>query len=163
MTPKITVTRSTRISAQTVRARLEAISRSDVLVGIPQARNSRKGEPVGNAGLLYIHTHGSPAHRIPARPVIEPAIAADGNRQIIGQELANAAKAHLGGDPAKAETDLARAGIAGMNAAKGWFTDGRNQWPPNRPSTIRRKKSSRPLIDTGALRRNITYVVRAVR
>lgn len=32
--------------------------------------------------------------------------------------------------------------------------------PPNAQSTIRRKKSSKPLIDTGAMRQAITWVVR---
>ena len=159
MNPNISVTH-TGPGAKQIRERLESLRRSDVLVGIPQAKNSRRGEPIGNAALMFIHTHGSPAHHIPARPVIEPAIAADGNRQIIAGELAEAAKDHLQGDPQKAETALQRAGISGMNASKSWFTDGRNNWPPNRPSTIRRKGSNRPLIDTGALRRSITYVVR---
>lgn len=33
-------------------------------------------------------------------------------------------------------------------------------WKPNAPATIRRKRSSRPLIDAGRLRRSIRYVVR---
>jgi hypothetical protein len=32
---------------------------------------------------------------------------------------------------------------------------------PNKPSTVERKGSSRPLIDTGALKRSTTYVVRS--
>lgn len=35
--------------------------------------------------------------------------------------------------------------------------------PPNAPSTIRRKKSSKPLIDTGQLRNAITYTVERAR
>jgi len=33
-------------------------------------------------------------------------------------------------------------------------------WKPNAPSTVRKKKSSRPLIDQGHLRRAIKYVIR---
>lgn len=33
-------------------------------------------------------------------------------------------------------------------------------WTPNAPSTIKKKKSSRPLIDTGRLRQSIRHVVR---
>lgn len=143
-----------------MRAGLDAVRRTDVLVGIPQARNPRRGIKIGNAALMYIHTHGSPIRHIPARPVIEPAIAADGNRQVISKELKDSAKANLEGEPVKAISFLRRAGQAGSNASKAWFVDPRNHWAPNRPSTIRRKGSARPLIDTGALRSSITYVVR---
>jgi hypothetical protein len=159
MAPKITVTR-TGPGAKQLQTRLNAIHRMEVFVGIPQAKNSRAGEPIGNAALLYIHTHGSPLRNLPARPVIEPAIAAQGNKQAISSELKEAARAHLAGDVSKAQTYLKRAGTAGSNASKAWFTDARNNWAPNSPETIRRKGSNRPLIDTGALRRAIVSVIR---
>jgi hypothetical protein len=143
--------------------RLTDLSRMDALVGIPAKTTSRKGEVINNASLLFIHTHGSPVQGIPARPVIEPAIRAEGNRQAINAELKEAARAALNEHPVQAEQHLTRAGMAGANAAKSWFTDARNNWAPNTPETIRRKGSDRPLIDTGALRRSITYVVRKVR
>jgi len=114
---------------------------------------------LNNAELLYIHTNGSPARGIPARPVLQPAVQAEGNRQAIAAELAAAARASLGGDKPGKFRSLKRAGLAGQNAARNWFTDPRNNWAPNAPSTIRRKKSDKPLIDTGALRASITYVV----
>ena len=116
------------------------------------------GSNVSNAQLLYIHTNGSPARHIPARPVLEPAIVAPGNREAIAYELSQAVTANLNGQsPLRS---LKRAGIAGSNAAKSWFTDSRNGWAPNAPSTIKAKGSDKPLIDTGALRQAITYVVR---
>lgn len=159
MNPQVTITK--RGPGMTnLDAALADIERSDVLVGIPQARNSRDGEPIGNAALMFILTHGSPLHGIPATPVIEPAIAADGNRQIISGELKDGAKALLDRNATQATASLRRAGTAGSNAAKAWFTDPRNNWPPNKPSTIRRKGSDRRNIDTGALRRAITFVLR---
>lgn len=142
---------------------LEDLQRSDVLVGIPEEENHRDENGIGNAALLYIHTNGSPVRNIPARPVIEPAIKAEGNRQLINEQLKKAAKAILSKDAAAAESSLRRAGQIGANSAKRWFTDPRNNWAPNAPSTIRRKGSDRPLIDTGALRQAITWVVRLVR
>ena len=159
MNPKIDITHK-RITAVNIDSALAAISRADVLVGIPQATTQRRGAKINNASLMFIHTHGSPIRHIPARAVIEPAIAADGNRQIIAEQLRAAAAAQLDGRPVQALAALRRAGMAGMNASKAWFTDPRNNWAPNRPATIKRKKSDRPLIDTGALRRSITYVVR---
>lgn len=116
------------------------------------------GEGLNNAELLFIHTKGSPKRKIPARPVVEPAIEADGNRQAISSELKAYGQAQLAGDQAEARRRIKRAGMAGQNAARSWFTDGRNNWAPNAPSTIARKGSDKPLIDTGALRAAITHV-----
>ena len=41
-----------------------------------------------------------------------------------------------------------------------WFENPQNGWPPNSPRTIRRKGSDQPLVDTGEMRKAITYVVR---
>lgn len=142
---------------------IEDLRNSDVLVGIPEQENSRRGGGIGNAALLYIHTNGSPVRHIPARPVIEPAIQADGNRELIAAQLKLAGKAILDKDAAAAETHLRKAGQIGANVSKRWFTDPRNNWAPNAPSTIRAKGSDQPLIDTGALRQAITWVIRIVR
>lgn len=161
LAPKITVTQRGP-GAQQVRNSLDAIMKMEVLVGVPQARTTRAHDKINNAQLLYIHTHGSPLRHLPARPVIEPAIEADGNKQVISGELKQAVKAQLEGEPQQAKQFMRRAGTAGSNAAKAWFTDARNNWAPNTPFTIRRKRSDRPLIDTGALRKSITWVMREV-
>ena len=112
---------------------------------------------VNNAQLLYIHSKGSPINNIPARPVIEPAIQATGNKEAIAYELSKAVSASMEGKPSL--MFLKRAGIAAQNASKAWFTDSRNNWAPNKAATIKAKGSDKPLIDTGALRQAITYVV----
>jgi len=145
---------------QELRAALAAVRDSEVLVGIPQEKIHRKKGKINNASLMYIMTHGSPIRNIPARPVIEPAIEAAGNKERIAAELKDAATAYLERDPQRAIDFLNRAGIAGMNASKRWFTDARNAWEPDKPATIKRKGSARPLIDTGQLRKSITFVVR---
>lgn len=145
-------------SVDSLNERLRALERKDVLVGIPQQNASRKGE-INNAELLYIHTHGSALQKIPPRPVIEPAIEAPDNRANISAELRDAARGVLEGRPDDAALHLELAGQVGENAAVRWFTDPRNGWAPNAPSTIRKKGSDRPLIDTGELRRSITHVV----
>lgn len=156
---------------------LERITHMDVLVGVPMNKNPRTETSINNAALLFLHTNGSPLQGIPARPVIEPAIQADGNREQITDQLGMAAQAVLQGNPALAVRCLHLAGQAGENVSREWFTDSRNGWPPNKPETVRRKirkmsskqfkeaaKSgeplTRPLIDTGQLRKSIIYVVR---
>ncbi len=139
---------------------LRDIARKQVLVGIPEGKAPRKKGEISNAQLMYIHTHGSPLKNIPERPVIEPAIEARGNKEPIANELKEAAQAILNGKPQEADRRLKRAGMLGQNAARAWFTDPRNGWPPNAPSTVKSKGSEKPLIDTGQMRKSITYVVK---
>lgn len=136
---------------------IRRIKASEVLVGIPADKTQRKGDAINNASLLFIHTNGSPLQHIPARPVLEPSIVA--NQALISQHLGAAAQAVLDRRPDRADQELRRTGTIAANGAKRWFTDARNAWAPNAPSTINRKGSDKPLIDTGALRRAITYVI----
>lgn len=106
---------------------------------------------------LYIQSHGSPLWRIPPRPIIQPAIEAD--KENISAFLKEALKAALDGDADKAMQYLEKAGMEGQAAAQDWFTDPKNGWDPNAQSTISQKGSANPNIDTGELRKAITYVV----
>ena len=119
------------------------------------------GQKINNAQLMYVHTNGSPLRGIPARPVIEPAIQASGNKEHITGELSEAAKSMLDGKRDETIRHLKRAGMEGQNASRNWFVDSRNGWAPNTPETIRRKGSDRPLIDTGELRKSIVYLIKA--
>jgi hypothetical protein len=97
------------------------------------------------------------AFRIPPRPIIEPAIELDKDKII--PELKAAAAAQLDGNRTGAVTGMKRTGMTAQNIVRNFFTDPRNNWPPNAPSTIRRKGSSRPNISTGQLRAAMTYVL----
>lgn len=114
---------------------------------------------ISNAELIYIHTNGSPLKGIPPRPVIEPAITEPSNRDLIVGQLKLAAEAALTGRQDHVTMFLGRAGQLAENFCRKWFTDPRNKWPANRPSTIKRKGSNRPLIDTGELRKSLTHIV----
>lgn len=133
------------------------VRETGVYVGIPQERNAGRGS-VTNAELLYIHTNGSPAHNIPARPTIEPALAKPETAKQIQDLLIQGIKSALMGNLSGAEAAYNRAGMVGAAAAQEVFGSG--DLAPNAPSTIARKGSSAPLIDTGSLRANVTYVVR---
>jgi hypothetical protein len=169
---------------------LQELQKWDVLVGIPEEKASRKEGGINSAELLYIHTHGirrramrremqanmdrgmeyseaydlymqshgSPLWHSPPRPVLEPAI--DAHRDQIAEQLSKAAQAALDGSKSGAINGLKRAGITAKNAARGWFEDERNAWPPNSPITTAMKGSDRPLVDTGAMRKAITWVMR---
>lgn len=163
MNPRVTITRASASelrSAAELRKKLQNLSKVQALVGIPQSTTKRRHDEVSNAELMYIHSHGSPARGIPVRKVIEPAIEASPTKEALLVELREAAIAKLHDNDLDMLAHLRRAGIIAMNAAKAWFTDPRNNWPPNKPETIKRKGSDRPLIDTGALRAALTYVIR---
>ena len=115
--------------------------------------------PYSQALALYIHTFGSPLYQVPPRPIIEPAIEDKTNHKMIDAELKLAAKAALEGKKTEMKNHLRRAGMIAQNVVRAWFTNPKNNWAPNAPSTIARKGSDKPLIDTGDLRKSITYVV----
>lgn len=130
--------------------------------------NMSNGVPYSTAYKMYIQSHGSPLWRSPPRPVIEPAI--EYNKEVIAKQLKKAVQTALDGENPIEE--LNKAGMLGQNVARDWFTNPANNWPPNSPITvngskpdkngkqfIKGKGSSQPLIDTGELRRSITYVV----
>lgn len=143
-----------------ITAALDELHRHEVMIGIPDSDGERKaGDPVSNAELLFIHTNGSPVRGIPPRPVLIPAMK---KHQVqIATLLRNATDEALKGDKSGVMAALEAAGIAGQNAARKYFTDS-NDWPANAPETVKRKGSARPLIDTGEMRKAITYVVRKV-
>lgn len=176
----------------TIVGKLQALTKKEVLVGIPQERSKRPGDGdmVNNAELLYLHTHGvrssamrtemqpsiksgmkysaahslyvqthgSPAYSIPPRPVLQPAI--KNSRTVIGKQIAGAYRAAMHGDMTGAERGLELAGTVAQNAARAWFDNPKNKWPPNSAQTIKAKGSDSPLIDTGEMRKSITYVIR---
>lgn len=172
-------------------SKVQALTKKEVLVGIPQEEAQRPGgDMVNNAELLYVHTHGvrapamraemqknidagmlysaahslyvqthgSPAYAIPPRPVLEPSIR--DSKEAIGKQISGAYRAAMHGDMAGAERGLELAGMVAQNAARCWFENPKNKWPPNSQRTIREKGSDRPLIDTGEMRKSITYVIR---
>lgn len=107
---------------------------------------------------MYIHANGSPLWQSPPRPIIEPAIEDD--KENISELMSKAIQATIDGDKEKAEKYLEKAGLEGQKASQDWFTNPKNGWAPNSEETIKRKGSSKPLIDTGELRKAITYVIR---
>lgn len=137
---------------------------NEVYVGISDETTTReKGEPVTNAELLFIHTNGSPVNNIPARPVIEPAIKDDKER--LSKMMESAFLTAEKGDMAGALNKLKLAGMRAQNVCRAWFTNPKNGWAPNSPSVEARKKAKgstdpKPLIDTGELRKSITYFVK---
>jgi hypothetical protein len=119
--------------------------------------NKRKGKALA-AMQAYFMEKGDPYWHVPARPFLEPALKA--NKDALLKQQDNILKAALNGDYAKAEIEAEKLGILASNFVREWFTDPRNGWAENHPLIVALKGSARPLIDTGALRQAVTYVLR---
>lgn len=144
-----------------------------VYVGVPEKDASRDNEVINNAELAYIHTNGvkdkkaaknmytiekgSPLWRIPPRPIIEPVIKK--NEKDIDEMMQNVANNVLTNTQTNINTEMAKVGTFVRDKIKDNFTDPNNGWAPNSEATIKRKGSDKPLIDTGALRNSIDYVI----
>lgn len=164
-----------------------ALTREQVLVGVPDT-NAGKGREPGdpnNALLARIHDQGDPTANIPARPFMVPGMK-EGQPKYL-PHLRRAGVAALAGDAVGVQRALHAAGLVAASAVQAVIT--RGILPPLAPSTVRgriaRRKSKAwrakrraevaanvaageapgariftPLIDTGALRASITYVLR---
>lgn len=143
-----------------------------LLIGIPEAESARSG-PITNVQLAFIHTNGSPRMHIPARPFLEPAINDVETKEKITGCMKQAILCAFSGDTGGAEAEMEKAGLYGQKAAQSMIGSGalapnapitvEGGWMRNpvsgKPVHIEGKGSSAPLIDTGSLRKAITYVV----
>lgn len=144
---------------------IDEMLHNEVYVGIADDTTEREADKMGitNAELLFIHTNGSPVNNIPPRPVIEPAISNDKER--LADMMKKAAQLFMAGRDEEAIKQLQRVGMRGQNVSRQWFVDEKNGWPPNAPAVreakIRKGSTDpKPLIDTGELRKSITYFVK---
>lgn len=144
--------------------------------------------PMTNATLAYIHENGSPKANIPARPHLVPGVKKAEDKAVA--YLEKAAKATLSRDPKKTDAYLNDAGIVAMNSVRNEITTGdfvplspytvaaRHRSRKTKsmrqseikylelvakgmsPADAQAAAGIRPLINTGALRNAITYVLR---
>ena len=137
-----------------LREMAEAIKQMNgrVEVGVPASASGDKG--VSLALIAAVHEFGSLDGRIPQRSFLRPAIEKnlEAFKRITFDSLVKVAEGRM-----PLSTAFGRLGQAAVSAVKTEMTTG--SYVPLKPATIKRKGSSRPLIDTGNLRQSITYVV----
>lgn len=159
---------------------IKKIAEIGIYVGIPEEKNVREDGKMNNATLLYIHTNGSEKRNLPPRPLIEPALEA--NDEKIAADLAEVSRLLLDGNYKGALKMMHTTGKDALNMITDFYDDpSQNQWPRNQDATVRAKikkkyKSKKKrkeameeyaaggevdqiLVDTGALRSSITYVI----
>lgn len=151
------------------------LSQIDVLVGIPHGEARTDG--LTNAQIGYLQENGSPAMNIPERPFLVPGV--EEVQEKVGDKLVKAVDAGLEGNRQRMMLLLESAGMIAMNSVRAYFVNG--EFAPLSLATIRararrgRKGAKqylkqletgpaetglvRPLIDTGELRKSVTYII----
>lgn len=171
---------------------IAAMAENRCYAGVPATTAGRKDSetPINNAELMFIHENGAPEANIPARPVVHPAIK-KAQAQITAALFATGKAALTGGEPAVSK-GLNAVGLIAQNAMRARITSGPfAPLSPKtiasraaKRGTKRRKSEEqyldliaggtapaaaqsiagiKPLIDTGQLRRALTYVIRKVK
>lgn len=125
-----------------------------VVVGVTAKSNARSDE-LTNADLAMIHEFGSPTHNIPERSFLRKPLI--NNAEAVANLAKNAIGKFIAGEMSL-ETALGYVGEEAKGISKEAVTNGIS--PALKPATIKHKKSSKPLIDTGQLLNSITYEVR---
>jgi len=136
-----------------IQRKINELSKKQVVVGA--IGGGAREDGLTNAELLAIHEFGSAKKGIPERPVMRTSFKKGeaGAKTLLSQGVSECLKGNISTDQA-----YERAGLFLRNTVVETFVE--NDFTPNDPKTIKRKKSSKPLIDTGALRASISYEVR---
>jgi phage gpG-like protein len=149
---RVTVTGGDLPGLKALAQRMKEASRS-VLVGVPAGEFEESPEgAVPMAMVAAVHEFGCPEKNIPERSFLRGGIRR-GAPKFQRLNAANLRAIVLGGKTV-AEA-LGQLGAVAAGEVKREFTAG--TFAPNKPATIARKGSSRPLIDTGSLRQSITW------
>lgn len=140
-----------------LKGRLDKLGRAGahVRVGVFSSAGAHGGSGVSLVEIAAAHEFGAPSANVPQRSFIRAGILE--NREELKRILAKLAKGVVQ-DRIRVDEALQQLGLWGANAVKRYVT-GTNIPPPLAVATIRRKGSSKPLVDTGQLVNSITWVV----
>jgi hypothetical protein len=150
---------SFRVTKNTVSAKIAALkkrlekSNKVVKVGFPDSINHM---PDGNsvAFIAAVHEYGAPSAGIPERPFLKVSIVKGRPEQIRLNKI-NLFKIVQGSTDFK--TALGQLGVMAQGQVQQYIVDG--QFAPLKAATIRKKKSTKPLIDTGQMRQSVMWEI----
>lgn len=152
MRPTVEVRGGSRL-AREIKRRLEAFTSSRrVLVGLPAGSGENKGTPLVVIGA--VQEFGSADGRIPERSFLRVPIRQ--NQDNIRRAFAVLARRVASGEITSFQM-LSKIGARAVGYCQDAISEGIA--PANAPSTIAKKGSATPLVDKGALKQAITYVV----
>ena len=137
---------------------LKAARKLVALVGIPSDAKRHEDNPnIGLAEIAFIMEKGSVVNNIPARPFMQQTRQRNEKRMMgLSKKLLKA----ISNGSTTAMDAIKKLGASYEGAMKRIFIEG--SFAPNAPATVRRKKSTRPLIDTSLLRQSIKSKVAKV-
>ena len=134
---------------------LRAARKLVALVGIPSDAKRHEDNPnIGLAEIAFIMEKGSTVNNIPPRPFMQQTPIMN-EKKVAGHSKKYLSAISTG--KMSAMDAIKKLGASYEGAMKKIFLTG--AFAPDAPATARRKKSSRPLIDTGLLRQSIKYKV----
>ena len=124
---------------------------------ISQKTKRTQSVGISNAELMFIHENGSPKRNIPARPVLDYTLQY-ANNELLTPTLNKIYDGIFNHEWSKAdiEKELNKMCIRMQSYAQSMIRDRDPRLAPNKPATIKAKKSDLPLLDTGQLSRSIT-------
>lgn len=131
--------------------KLKASSQKAVYVGFPAEFNEKVdgSDSFNLASLAAVLEFGN--ERIPSRPFLRQTLAE--NQEKYTALFVKLFESGVSIDKIYEQIALIAQGDVQQNIANG-------KWTANAPSTIKRKKSSKPLIDTGKLRQSVKGIVK---
>lgn len=168
----VTVLKDSMQRLNKINLAIDALTKQAVYVGVPASTTDRNDTPITNAALAYIHNFGSPARNIPQREFLEPGIK-NNKSFIVNRMTQTATNIFKARNPVEfVQQNLHAIGLTTADSIRQKITDG--PFVPLAPLTIAARKKKigkgkvnapgfvniRPLVDTGQLRRSITYVIR---
>ena len=136
--------------------KLKELQKQTIRVGVLGNKTNRQDGEITNASLLYLHTWGSFINNIPARPVLD-AIEIKINE--FDKDTQYVMKKFLQNTLNALTTARQIGGIALHYTLMSFETKGFGRWAELRAKTIKAKNSSAILIETGELRRSLTFDV----
>ena len=121
-------------------------------IGFPSGKNYPDGTPV--AYVATIQEFGAPAVNIPPRPFIQPTVRTEKNywSSVLASQIPKVVRGKM--------TAFDALDLVGIVAKTGIQQKISSIYsPPNSPATIRRKGSSKPVIDTGYMLASVSNSV----
>lgn len=152
MRPKVQVSGGNQIGHK-LRQMRQRLGMSQVYVGLPQGSGQYEdGTPMAVIGA--VQEFGSADGHIPERSFLR--VPLRGNQELFANIFQELLPKVVEGQIDMRQL-LEQVGQRAAATSQEAISEGIT--PPNAPSTVQRKGSSTPLVDTGALRQNITYVI----
>lgn len=116
-----------------------------------------EGSPLTVAEVAIVNEFGTADGHTPSRPAHRMTF--DRRREEIGREAAHALTAVVIDRKITVHQALTAMGLKHATEVRKTITEGAGVPPPNAPSTVQAKGSSRPLVDTGVTVNVISYAV----